>query len=124
MGKPASVYRSTLRAHSDFQRIYSSKLRFFRNGLTFCYHKAENLVFRFAVSIPKRFGKAVERNTIRRRIKAIVRNIKSIPDNTEIIFCVNSPCSELSYEKLLSACEWVFDKIDKIKTPKECCDLK
>lgn len=118
MGRPASEIRSTLRAHSDFQRIYSSKLRLFRDGLTFYYYKAEDLVFRFAVSIPKRFGKAVERNTIRRRIKAIVKNVDSIPDNTEIIFCVNSPCKELSYEKLLCACEWVFDKINRIKTPK------
>ena len=115
MGKPASVCRSTIRAHSDFQRIYSSKLRLFRNGLAFYYRKSENVNFRFAVSIPKRFGKAVERNTIRRRIRAIIRLEDELPENTEIIICVNSPCSSLSYDKLLNTCKWVFDKVSNMK---------
>ena len=63
----------TLRSYSEFRRVFDTKARFFRNGLGFCYRRANNILFRFGISIPKRFGKAVERNKLRRRIKEIIR---------------------------------------------------
>ncbi|MDD3000360.1 MAG: ribonuclease P protein component [Candidatus Riflebacteria bacterium] len=110
-----SVSRSTLRAHSEFKRVYSAKTRLFRNGLVFYYRKADGVVFRFAVSVPKRYGKAVERNKVRRRLKEIIRTAETLPEMTEVVFGVNSKCSELSYMKLKLACDWAFEKMSRDK---------
>lgn len=110
-----SVFRSTLRAHSEFRRVYSAKTRVFRNGLVFYYRKTDGLVFRFAVSVPKRFGKAVERNKVRRRLKEIVRTSDSLPEMTEVVFGVSTKCDELSYARLKLACDWAFNKMSKDK---------
>lgn len=109
----------TLRSYSEFRRVFASKTRFFRGGLGFCYRRFENLSFRFGISIPKRFGKAVERNKLRRRIKEIIRHSSSIPINSEIVFCVRKPCAEFTYNSLKQICEWGFNKISHTKIPIE-----
>jgi ribonuclease P protein component len=108
-----SGFRSTLKAHSDFKLVYSSKSRFYRDGLVFYYRKAENIVFRYAISISKRFGCAVKRNKMRRRIKEIVRTSELLPANSEIIFGINGKCKEFSYFDLKARCDWAFTKIGK-----------
>lgn len=105
----------TLRAYSEFRRVFATKARFFRNGLVFCYRKERDLPFRFGVSIPKRFGKAVERNKFRRRIKEIIRHSKCIPIYSEVVFCLRKPCSDFSFDSLKQTCEWGFNKIAQSK---------
>ena len=117
MGKPQGNERLTLRVYSDFQRVFAAKTRFFRNGLGFCYRKASGIDFRFGVSIPKRFGKAVERNQLRRRLREIIRRSESLPDFAEIVFCVSKPCRELSFLTLKATCDWGFDKIVRARLP-------
>ncbi len=113
MGRPLSGYRSTLKAHSDFKNVYSTGTRFYRNGLVFYYRKAENLVFRYGIAISKRFGNAVKRNKMRRRLKEIVRISENLPNNVEIIFGINGKCKEFSFLELKANCDWAFEKISK-----------
>lgn len=87
----------------------------FRNGLGFCVRKADGLSFRFGMSVPKRFGKAVDRNKIRRRLREIVRCSGALPDSAEIVFCINRPCRLLTFSVLKDACEWAFVKIERLK---------
>jgi len=109
--------RLTLRAHSDFQRVFAAKTRFFRNGLGFCYRKASQLEFRFGISIPKRFGKAVERNKVRRRLKEIFRVCEALPRDTEVVLCVSKPCRDLTFALLKETCDWAFSKIARARVP-------
>ena len=109
----------TLRAYSEFRRVFATKARFFRNGLCFYYRRAKELPFRFGVSIPKRFGKAVERNKLRRRIKEIIRHSQSIPTDSEVVFCIRKQCSDFSFESLKQTCEWGFNKISQSRIPVE-----
>jgi ribonuclease P protein component len=109
--------RLTLRAHSDFQRVFAAKTRFFRNGLGFCYRKALHLEFRFGISIPKRFGKAVERNKVRRRLKEIFRTSGVLPHDAELVLCVSKPCRELTFAFLKETCDWAFSKIARARIP-------
>ena len=109
----------TLWAYSEFQRVFDAKTRLFRNGLSLCYRRSENLGFRFGISIPKRFGKAVERNKIRRRLKEIIRHSQSLPPYFEVVFCIKKPCSDFSFESLKNTCEWGFNKIIHSKIPVE-----
>ena len=103
----------TLRAYSEFRRVFDTKARFFRNGLIFYFRKEKDLSFRFGVAIPKRFGIAVERNKLRRRIKEIIRHSKCIPIDSEVVFCIRKPCKDFSFESLKQACEWGFNKISQ-----------
>lgn len=116
VGRSQNPGRSTLRAHSEFQRVFKEGTRLFRNGLGFCVRKAEGVPFKYGVSLPRRFGCAVERNKVRRRLREIVRTAVSLPESAEIVFCVNRPCSVLSYDVLKSACEWAFKKVSQLKT--------
>ncbi len=87
----------------------------FRNGLGFCVRKAKGIPFRYGVSLPRRYGCAVERNKVRRRLREIVRTAASLPESAEVVFCVNRPCSALSYDVLKNACDWAFKKVSQLK---------
>ncbi|MGM0600749.1 MAG: ribonuclease P protein component [Candidatus Rifleibacteriota bacterium] len=104
--------RSTLRTHSEFKRVFNEGFRFFRNGLGFCVRKTSESFFRFGISVPKRFGKAVERNQIKRRIREIIRTSDELPEKTEVVFFVRKPCRELSFEDLKKICAWAFKRIN------------
>lgn len=73
--------------------------------------------FRFGLSVPKRFGKAVERNRIRRQLREIIRLSCDLPDSSEVVFLVNRPCRQLSFDLLKDSCSWAFQKIRRIKCP-------
>lgn len=109
----------SLRAYSEFRLVFAAKTRFFRNGLGLCYRKAADIDFRYGVSIPKKFGKAVERNKLRRRLREIVRHSQCRPDCSEVVFCVKKPCSDFTFEDLKQICEWGFGKIARAKIPVE-----
>jgi ribonuclease P protein component len=111
--------RFTLRTHAEFQRVYSSGIRFYRGGLAFCVRKSKGLVFRFGISVPKKWGKAVERNLLRRRLREIIRRSDSLPDNAEIVFCIKKPCQKLSFLSLKDACDWAFSKIRQFNFERE-----
>lgn len=109
--------RTTLRTHSDFQRVFKEGTRIFRNGLGFCIRKVALPGFRFGLSVPKRFGKAVERNRVRRQLKEIIRLAGNLPEAAEVVFLVNRPCCQLSFQQLKDICNWAFKKIQRVKNP-------
>ncbi|PKL49741.1 MAG: ribonuclease P protein component [Candidatus Riflebacteria bacterium HGW-Riflebacteria-2] len=115
MGNPQDSGRATLRAHSDFQRVFKEGTRFFRDGLGFCVRKAAGATFRFGLSVPKRFGNAVLRNQLRRRIREIIRHSASLPESAELVICVNRSCTKFTFASLRSACEWAFAKAARIR---------
>lgn len=110
MGNLLNEGPTTLRTHSDFQRVFKQGKRFFRNGLGFYFRKAEEQNFRYGMSVPKRHGIAVERNLLRRRIREIIRLSNKLPESTDIIICVAKPCRELSFDVLQKTLDWAFDK--------------
>jgi len=115
VGNPQDSGRATLRAQSEFQRVFKEGTRFFRDGLGFCVRKAVGVAFRFGLSIPRRFGNAVLRNKLRRRIREIIRHSNSLPESAEIVICVNRPCAQFSFAALQAAFKWAFDKVARIR---------
>jgi ribonuclease P protein component len=111
--------RLTLRAHSEFQRVFAARTRFFRNGLGFCFRKDSDSEFRYGISIPKRFGKAVERNKVRRRLKEVIRRSALLPLAAQVVVCISKPCDLLSFDLIKSTCEWAFVKISNAKIKSE-----
>jgi len=105
--------RSTLRTHSEFQRVFNEGLRFFRDGLGFCVRKVRGIEFRYGISVPRRFGTAVERNRLRRCLREIIRLCQAPPESAEIVFSIRKPCREMSFVGLKNVCEWAFARIGR-----------
>jgi len=116
VGNPQDSGRATLKAQSEFQRVYKEGTRFFRDGLGFCVRKVSGITFKFGLSVPRRFGKAVFRNKLRRRIREIIRRSNSLPESAEMVICVNRPCAQFSFASLTTACEWAFAKVARIRS--------
>lgn len=59
-----------------------------------------NTHFRYAVSVSKKYGKAVERNLVKRRVRHVVDNLIDL-DNTMNFFIVIKPTvKELDFEQI------------------------
>ncbi len=119
MGNTQDSGRATLRAHSEFQRVFKEGTRFFRDGLGFCVRKVAGADFRFGLSVPKRFGNAVLRNRLRRRIKEVIRHSNSLPESAELVICVNRPCAQFSFASLQLTCEWAFSRVGRMRLPEQ-----
>jgi len=115
LGNTQKKGRSTLRTHSDFQRVFNEGSRFFRDGLGFCVRKVRGIDFRYGISIPRRFGNAVERNRLRRRLREIIRMADPPLESAEIVFSLRKPCRELSFATLKGACEWAFARVHRAR---------
>lgn len=86
-------------------------MRFYRDGISFTVAKKSLSGFRYAVAVPARYGNAVKRNKLRRRIKEIVRLTDHVPDNIDLIFAIRKPCDSFSYDRLCDICNWAIDRI-------------
>jgi len=76
-------------------RVISGGRKLNRKGLKLSYIEGESN--RFAVSVVKRYGKAVERNRIKRIIREFLRQNKSIwPKNRWILIKVFKKCDTSS----------------------------
>jgi ribonuclease P protein component len=65
--------------------------------------------FRFAVSVSKKYGNAVERNKIKRRVREIVSNSEII-DHYDIFIVVKNGAKSLSFAEIKSSLEWLMRK--------------
>lgn len=65
------------------------------------------------MSVPKRYGKAVQRNKVRRRIREVIRLMDSVPDSAEVVVSVYRPCDEFSYDTIKRLITWGFHRIER-----------
>lgn len=78
----------------------------------FVVYKSENhdqSHFRFAVSVPKKFGNAVQRNKIKRQIREIVAK-QDIIDQVDFFIVVKKGASILEFTEIKKSIEWLLNK--------------
>ncbi len=65
------------------------------------YKKAnhENTHYRFALSVPKKYGDAVYRNLIKRRIRSIIKELKIISE-VDLFLVVKTSASKLEFNQI------------------------
>ncbi len=67
--------------------------------------------FRFAISVPKKYGNAVERNTMKRRIRMIVSQ-QTIEALNDFFIVIHPPAKSLSFERLKKVLEQSMTKLE------------
>lgn len=96
---------------SDIEAIM--KLRQTAGNRDFVVYKRENhgqSHFRFAVSVPKKYGKAVKRNRMKRQIRAIVAEL-DIVDHVDIFIVVKPSANTLEFAQIKDNVTRLMDKL-------------
>lgn len=99
-----------LRSRQDFSSCYSSGKSYPSRRLVLCVlHKAQHR--RFGFSISKKVGSAVERNLIKRRLRAICRGFREqIAYEYDMVFIARKPAVTATYEQLTAECSMLLHR--------------
>ncbi len=90
-----------LRKNRDFQYAYKKGRSLGHPLLVVIYRRTNQSTVRIGFSITKKFGKAVQRNRIKRRLREIIGScIHQIKQGYDIIFVVRKEAKEASYQDL------------------------
>ena len=101
----------TLKTNAEFQQVFATRIRFFREGLGFYVRFSGTESFRFGIASPKRFGIAVERNKLRRRLREVIRLSPELPKGVDVVICVGKPCRDLSFPLVRKTLFWAWGRI-------------
>lgn len=87
---------------SEIDSLFNSKNRR-GNSYFVIFNKkdGQNINFRFAMSIGRKYGNAVERNKIKRQIRSIIRNNKEyISNNSNFVIVIRPKAKSLTYKEI------------------------
>ena len=88
-----------LRKSEDFSIIISNK-QYYKNKYFSLYYKESNTTL-YGITVPKKVGKAVIRNKLKRQVKNIIsNNEKYIHSNYNYVIIIKEPALNLDYEGL------------------------
>ncbi len=95
---------------SEIEQII--KIRQSKGNKYFVLYKRENhgqSHFRFAVSVSKKFGNAVKRNQVKRRVREIIAN-SVINDQYDLFIVVKNDAKSLDFAEIKSYLELLMEK--------------
>ena len=97
-----------IKKNSEIQQLIKKKTTV-GNGYFILYHQKnhENKHFRYALSVPKKYGNAVERNQMKRRIREIVK-IHSFLNDVEFFIVVKPKAKSLTFDDIKKFLENLF----------------
>ena len=99
-----------LRKSEDFSTIISMKQNY-KNKYFSLYYKESNKTL-YGITVPKKVGKAVLRNRLKRQVKNIIsNNEKYIQSNYNYVIIIKEPSIELNYDGLTNN---LLDLIKKV----------
>lgn len=112
--------RNIVKKSEEFSNIIKK-----RNGKSnkyFIINKEQNNenIPKFGITFVKKFGNAVTRNKMKRRIKSIIDNNKNIyQNNQKYIIIIKKEAIDLPYEKLNEELKSLFAKLKETKNEKK-----
>jgi ribonuclease P protein component len=98
----------SIKKNEEIEKIIQNKNRV--SDPYFVLYKQENLInthFRFAVSVPKKFGDAVHRNQVKRRVRAVVDQ-KQFVKTMDFFLVVKAAANTLEYSEIAAGLEKLF----------------
>ena len=101
-----------LRKSEDFSKIISYQKKYKNKYFSLYYKESNNTLY--GITVPKKVGKAVIRNKLKRQIKNIIsNNEKYIQQNYNYVIIIKEPALKLDYEGLISN---LLDLMKKVGT--------
>lgn len=90
-----------LKKRKEFAYLYNNGIAKHTSHLTMVYLTTKKRATKIGFSISKKVGKAHTRNLIKRRLRAIVREIvPSLPDEYNIVFIAKTGIENVSFSAL------------------------
>lgn len=91
------IYR--IKKTSEIDAIFKTRKRV--QGKYFnIFYQPNNQTFRFAISIGKKYGNAVERNLMKRRIREVINYYKENLDSFDFVVVVKKESANLSFQQI------------------------
>jgi len=86
------------------------------NSYFVLYHQRnhDNENFRFAISVPKKYGKAHERNLMKRRIREVIK-INNFNNDIEFFLIAKLKSKNLSFSDIKKSLEDLFKKVNTLE---------
>ena len=101
-----------LRKSEDFSTIISNQKYFKNKYFSLYYKESDNTLY--GITVPKKVGKAVIRNKLKRQVKNIISNNENyIQSNYNYVIIIKEPALKLDYEGLISN---LLDLMKKVGT--------
>lgn len=104
-----------LKSKKDIDAIFALKKNVSNNFFSVFYQKTENANFRFAMSIGRKYGNAVSRNLMKRRIRAIVNELKEELNLFDFVIVIKKEANVLAYAEIKETLTKLLNKSKIIK---------
>lgn len=78
-----------------------------RYFVLYYYKNHENVNFRYALSVPKKYGNAVQRNLMKRRLREIIK-VNEFDNKSEFFIVVKPKANNLSFSEIKKLLEKLF----------------
>ena len=89
-----------IKSNNEIQSLMKKKQTVGNSYFVIYYSKNhENINFRFAISVSKKYGNAVERNLMKRRLREIIR-LSEIKQNFDFFVVVKLKAKKLNFEDI------------------------
>ena len=89
-----------IKKNKEIETLLSQNKRVGNSQFSLYYaFKTDALHFRFAISVPKKYGNAVERNRIKRRIREVIR-LADIKEKVDFFVIVKPVAKTSSYDDI------------------------
>lgn len=100
-----------LRKRKEFAYLYNNGSAKHTANLTLVYLPTKHRALKIGFSVAKKIGKAHTRNLIKRRLRAIVRDIiPTLPDDYNVVIIARTGVETLTFSQLKSQTKQLFDK--------------
>ncbi len=102
-----------IKKNTDIERIIKKKQKVGNNN--FVIYKEINGTndFKFAISIGKKYGNAVMRNKMKRRVREIIRNNFKNFQNYNLIIVIKKDSNNLDFYEIEKEINYLLEKIKK-----------
>ncbi|MGN0961230.1 MAG: ribonuclease P protein component [Christensenellales bacterium] len=108
--------KNRLRKRKEFAYLYNNGTAKHTANLTVVYLPTKHRVLKIGFSISKKIGKAHTRNLIKRRLRAIVRElVPNLPNDYNIVVIAKVGVEKLTFAELKTQTELVFRKTGLLK---------
>lgn len=95
----------------EFNYLYNKGRAKHTNNLTIVFTSIKNRPIKIGFSISKKVGKAHTRNLIKRRLRAVVRElVPALPNNYNVVIIAKPSVAQLTFEELKIETKTLFVK--------------